>query len=171
MRQGFDNIWPGEDALDKLKLNLESKAESYGFELRIIGGLLKFTPISVHTHVFLELEEEQFSGTTRIYKHRNYELTVKWKGRAVSQEWVEKFIQHNSDEARRITSQLQKVDNKANLSNNRPEQSKKIEHGVARAKCSVCDGDGRWLSGDTRDGDMRFEYCSKCSGAGYVNCD
>ena len=44
--------------LGDLSIELKSKAEEYGFNVRYVGGLLKFTPKNVFTKVMLELEHD-----------------------------------------------------------------------------------------------------------------
>lgn len=67
------------------------------------GRLLKLCPVGVKTRVLLELD---FWGrSARIYRHRDYELTQKYRGRAVGFEWITGFILANKIVAEEIVHQ------------------------------------------------------------------
>ena len=101
--------------LKRLMTEIKVEADKCGFDIRLIGELLKFTPKKVYTHLMLELEEvnkevytqldEQpsFQNYIVIYQHRNSELTTKYKGKTVSKKWVLGFLQTHAIEAKKIS--------------------------------------------------------------------
>lgn len=80
----YEGAFLREDELKKLKERVEIKAAACNFELRLVGGLLKFTPARAYTPIFLELEQPVLQNLVVIYKHRASSLTSKYQGKAVS---------------------------------------------------------------------------------------
>ena len=94
MWENNDGYFVREDILKKLKNAVEEKAKECNIEIRLLGGLLKFTPTNVYNEVFLELEQPDFKNVSVIYKHGSSQLTSDHKGKAVSEKWVVGFLQH-----------------------------------------------------------------------------
>ena len=158
----------GTTALSNLKAILEIKAQSCGFEIRLIGGLLKFTPKGVYSKVFLELEQPEFRPYAVIYNHRTHELTQMHKGKRVTKDWISRFLEYNSKEANDEIEKKGSLDPKKSQTpvNSIDRSPRKL---VARTRCPECQGMGSWQAGDPRDGDSRFEYCSVCRGVGHID--
>jgi hypothetical protein len=51
-----------------------------------------FTPKGAFSDILLELEHSLDDGFIRLRRHRTTELTVKYKGRVVSVDWVKGFL-------------------------------------------------------------------------------
>lgn len=160
------------DVLERLKAEVEDRAQTCSMEVRLIGGLLKFTPAGVYTRVLLELEQPASANYAVIYRHRTAKLTSKNKGKAVSARWVLGFLEHNSSEAKEAIAQKQAEDAQKQEAM-KVEAERRLTRAncspVPRVRCTSCYGQGRWQMGDPRDGDSRFEYCLVCRGAGYVD--
>lgn len=157
------------DALDRLKVEVEDTANKCSIEIRLVGGLLKFTPRGVYTRVLLVLEQASFRDVVVINLHRTSKLTSEHKGKIISANWVLGFLEQNSSEAkeaiRKEESRQQEAEKfKADLARARPIRSRS-----SRLKCKECNGAGKWQVGDPSYGDTHFEYCSSCHGAGYVD--
>lgn len=117
------------DGLKKLMLDIEDEAYICDFEIRLLGGLLKFTPKNVYTKVFLEIEQSSaFQVDFIIYKHRTYELTKKYKGRQISKEWVLKFLENNAVEAGELVEE----------NKNNPPKIRKPNYITGYEKIKVC---------------------------------
>lgn len=155
------------EPLERLKTEIETVANDCFIEVRLIGGLLKFTPIGVYTKLLLVLEKKSpFDNAVVIHSHRNYKLTTEHKGKAVSTSWVLGFLKHNASEAKEVVRSEKRRQQEV-------EKAKaELEHAaspIPRVKCEKCNGEGRWLAGDPSYGDAHFQYCSACHGAGYVD--
>ena len=161
--------WVREDALAKLKSEIEDVALEFCFEIRLIGGLLKFTPFGVYSKVFLELEQPDFKNYSVIYTHRTRELTSNYKGEPVSTKWVVGFLEANTTAAKELVAKSEAQSKITDEATKREDMQSKRRPAVTRVECGSCHGEGRWRIGDPRDGDLHFEYCSACSGAGYVD--
>lgn len=180
MRNEKNNFYVRTDVLTDLKNSIEEKAKACSIEVRLLGGLLKFTPIGVYTKILLELEQRGFKNVPIIYRHRTPELTSMYKGKAVTDLWVIGFLEYNSKEANEHIARKQgkgklkrAVSFQFGKSVARTPAPLQFGKPVARApaprvRCRACDGEGRWREGDPRDGDVRFVACSACRGAGYV---
>ncbi len=83
--------------LKNLLVDIQTKAEECNFRVKYIGGLLKFTSMGLDGRVMLELEQPEYLGCIVIYTHRDILLTMSYKGRIVSLEWVEDFLDANSN--------------------------------------------------------------------------
>ena len=157
------------DELVKIQTEIEEQAKACSIEARLVGGLLKFTPIGNYTKVFLELEQPSFQSRPVIYRHRTPELTSEYKGKAVSSRWVFGFLEHHAAEARKSVSKQQVQI--AQRQNDRKGLTIPMVDtnwtAPRRLACKACGGEGRWREGDPRDGDARFEYCQACRGSGY----
>jgi hypothetical protein len=158
-----------EDALKKLKSSVTKAAEECNIEIRVLGGLLKFTPIGVYDKVLLELEQPNFGPSTVIYKHKTSALTSEHKGKAVSEKWVIGFLKHNALEAKRLIDEKKQSGSKSEKSNNDNAQmprrhpaslQKKEEfnygYNAEKTICPVCNGDGGAAG-----------QCYKCGGSGW----
>jgi hypothetical protein len=110
MWENNDSYFVREDALKKLKNAVEEKAKKYNIEIRLLGGLLKFTPTGVYNNVFLELEQPDLENVSVIYKHKNSQLTSDHKGKAVSEKWVVGFLQYHANEAEQLIQKKKKSD-------------------------------------------------------------
>ena len=93
----------GDERLRQYKEYLARQKESEYYEIKILGGLLKVTPKGVPGKLLLELEQE--TGEVCLYRHRDEELTKKFKGRRVSKDWVRKFLSANVELSKRLTSE------------------------------------------------------------------
>ena len=60
MWKDFESYYVREDLLAKLKSEIDDEAKRCSIEVRLLGGLLKFTPLGVYTKVILELEQPNF---------------------------------------------------------------------------------------------------------------
>lgn len=172
MWEDFESYYVMEDALAKLKSEVENEAKQCSIEVRLLGGLLKFTPLGVYTKVLLELEQPNFNNYPVIYKHRNYQLTSEHKGKAVSKKWVTGFLKHHSslaqdlirqherDLATKNTQTTERVPNRSKPTVSRSKE-KELEqtYGYSAGKgiCPVCNGDGG-AAGN----------CYKCGGSGWA---
>jgi hypothetical protein len=162
MWEGYKDDHFDVSALIRLQSEIEKLAKACSIEVRLVGGLLKFTPIGVYTKVLLELEQPNFKSFPVIYQHRTPELTSLYKGKAVSRRWVAGFLKHNASEARKFVSE-QQMEIAKRQNEEKDTQRKMAETSRTRPKrvrCKACGGEGRWRAGDPRDGDARFEYCS-----------
>jgi hypothetical protein len=170
MWEDFDSSYLREDSLEKLKSSVATLARECNIELRILGGLLKFTPIGVYRNVLLELEQPNFENTTVIYKHRNSTLTSEYKGKAVSEKWVINFLKHNALEAKHLIEQMKQNENnskKPKMNIELPKQhifpqrtnkeNKKYGYSEKKTICYVCNGDGGAAG-----------QCYKCGGSGWA---
>jgi hypothetical protein len=108
------------DALDTLMRAISDTAVQHGMEATMVGSrrwisatadepgytddgrLLKLIPRGVPTRPLLEIELD--GATPRIYKHRESDLTARFKGRAVTATWVAGFISANSALAHELLS-------------------------------------------------------------------
>lgn len=172
MWEDYESGYVREDALAKLKHEVEDEAKRCSIEVRLLGGLLKFTPLGIYTNVLLELEQTNFNKYPVIYKHRSGPLTLKHKGKAVSTKWVVGFLKYHSSEAHDLIKQHEIDGNtkKTEKTEIAPEKSRLavsdyqvIKHdktyGYSRNKgiCPVCNGDGGAAG-----------QCYKCGGSGWA---
>lgn len=171
MTEEYESYFERVDSLISLKNAIGKEAEKLGFEIRLLGGLLKFTPTGLYSKVYLELEQSGFTEKISIYKHRNHELTKAHKGKKITKKWVISFLQHNSSEAKRQILEKEanekdfekEDDNKIRRAKpllvSQKETEKNAEFGYSSGKslCPVCHGDGG----------ARGE-CYKCSGSGWA---
>ncbi len=168
MWEDYESYYVREDALAKLKHEIEDEAKRCSIEVRLLGGLLKFTPLGVYTKVLLELEQPNFKNYPVIYKHRNGQLTSEHKGKAVSTKWVVGFLKHHSSEAQDLITNVaiknaQKTERDtvkstpvvSSLSENKPEQT--YGYSANKGICPVCNGDGGAAG-----------QCYKCGGSGWA---
>ncbi len=160
-----------DDELTKLKDKIESEAKRCSIEVRLLGRLLKFTPLGVFTKVLLELEQSNSNKSLLIYKHRNRQLTSEHKGKAVSIKWIIAFLNYHSSEAKDLIKKHEEVDAKnANKPEKDPEVSKHVIRNPAatiplqtfgysanKEICRVCNGDGGAAG-----------QCYKCGGSGWA---
>ena len=95
-----------------------------------------------------------------ILSHRTDELTSKYKGQRVYDDWVIKFCAHHADEAKIKTAnnleQSKKLRDEENLNmlSRYKERKTGLKHGTNL--CPVCNGDGG------------IRKCYKCEGTGWV---
>lgn len=172
MWEGYESGYVREDALAELKYEVEDEAKRCSIEVRLLGGLLKFTPLGIYTNVLLELEQPNFNKYPVIYKHRSCQLTLKHKGKAVSTKWVVGFLKYHSSEVHELIEQheIDGTTKKTEKTEIVPEQNRLtvsghqvIKHdktyGYSRDKgiCPVCDGDGGAAG-----------HCYKCGGSGWA---
>ncbi|MDM1696671.1 hypothetical protein HX099_08375 [Thiopseudomonas alkaliphila] len=172
MWEDYESYYVREDALAKLKHEIEDEAGRCSIEVRLLGGLLKFTPLGVYTKVLLELEQPNFKNYPVIYKHRNGQLTSEHKGKAVSTKWVVGFLKHHSSEAQDLIKQhetnvaiknaqeterdtVKSTHVVSSLSENKPEQT--YGYSANKGICPVCNGDGGAAG-----------QCYKCGGSGWA---
>ena len=168
----YESGYVRDDVLAKLKHEIEDKAKRCSIEVRLLGGLLKFTPLGVYTNVLLELEQPNFNKYPVIYKHRSGQLTSKHKGKAVSTKWVVGFLKYHSSEAHDLikqheidgaTKNTQKIEidpEKGMPSVNGYqgyEPDKTYGYSDSKGICSVCNGDGGAAG-----------QCYKCGGSGWA---
>lgn len=171
MREGYEDDYLRVNELSDLQSKIAQQADACSIEVRLVGGLLKFTPVGIYTKILLELEQPNFKSCPVIYRHRTYELTSLHKGRFVTDRWVAGFLEHNASEARRCVAERQAETSKKQDEEHdtqRDEMAKNLP-ALERVRCKECGGEGRWRAGDPRDGDARFEHCRECHGAGYVD--
>jgi len=133
--------------LGDLSIELKSKAEEYGFNVRYVGGLLKFTPKNVFTKVMLELEHDD-DGFVKIYKHRTQELTNTTRGRKVSKCWIIGFMEANSTEAKKETLLVTKLVNEKIPENDKtiPLYGWKFHHKQEYRRQEECNACGKPLN-------------------------
>ena len=172
MWEDYESYYVREDALAKLKNEIEGEAKRCSIEVRLLGGLLKFTPLGVYTKVLLELEQPNFKNYPVIYKHRNGQLTSEHKGKAVSTQWVVGFLKHHSSEAQDIIKQhetdvaikntqeterdtVKNIPVVSSSSENKSEQT--YGYSANKGICPVCNGDGGAAG-----------QCYKCGGSGWA---
>lgn len=172
MWEDYESYYVREDALAKLKHEIEDEAKRCSIEVRLLGGLLKFTPLGVYTKVLLELEQPNFKNYPVIYKHRNGQLTSEHKGKAVSTKWVVGFLKHHSSEAQDLIKQhetdvaiknaqeterdaVKSIPVVSSSSGNKPEQT--YGYSANKGICPVCNGDGGAAG-----------QCYKCGGSGWA---
>jgi hypothetical protein len=148
--------------LQQLFETLREYSLGRGIETRLVADLLKFNPIGVRTRILLELGEYR-DGNVYIYRHRDPELTERFRKRHVSEAWVRGFIDHNQALARQVTAEAIEASARA--------ASVTIQRVPLRAECEQCHGEGRWFVGSLRDGDTAFEVCAACHGAGWIDQD
>lgn len=100
----------------KLKEFLQSlltESVSKNYSMQVVGGLLKITPKDVLSKVFLELEQETIVldednmvyGDIQLYRHKDVEVSKKFRGRKISKKWVLGFLSYNSNEAIKLTKE------------------------------------------------------------------
>jgi hypothetical protein len=157
-----------EDLLKKLKAEIEDRASECSIEVRLCGGLLKFTPRGVCRRVLLELEQrafEEFQDAVVINSHGTSELTSKYKGKAVSTLWVLSFLEQYSSEAKEAIEQHQSEESQQQEA----EREKASAARPPRVKCKGCGGESKWLTYGPIYGEPKYSYCSVCHGAGYVD--
>lgn len=169
MFRNNDTNYIKTDALERLKTEIEGVSTECFIEVRLIGGLLKFTPRGVYTKLLLVLEQPDFQDAVVINLHRTSKLTSEHKGKAVSTSWVLGFLEHNSSEAKEAVRSEETHQQEAEKAKAELERASRILPRPPRVKCKVCNGQGRWQAGDPSYGDAHFEYCSACHGAGYVD--
>ena len=172
MWKDFESYYVREDLLAKLKSEIDDEAKRCSIEVRLLGGLLKFTPLGVYTKVILELEQPNFKNYLVIYNHRNFKLTSEHKGKAVSIKWIVGFLKHHSSEAQNLIKQNEKDVAIKNIKKieidpiiSRPvissSKDEKLEqtYGYSANKCicPVCNGDGGAAG-----------QCYKCGGSGWA---
>ena len=138
-----------------------SKAYCDGDECWPDGALLKVCPRGVRTRVLLEIELSGYE--IKLYKHRNFELTAKYKGRAVTNDWLVRFIRHNQNLANEIIAEYGKskdIDCVLGLPAPKkaapPEYIQKIKAERHNVTCA-CRGE--------------VEDCVRCYGKGYYTTD
>ncbi|OUR67040.1 hypothetical protein A9Q80_05530 [Cycloclasticus sp. 46_83_sub15_T18] len=168
MWEDYESYYVREDALKILKRSVTKVATECNIETRVLGGLLKFTPIGVYDKVLLELEQPSYGYETVIYKHRDSALTSEHKGKSVSKKWVIGFLKHNSIDAKRLIDEKKHNDSKSENAKKDNTQTPKSHLATAQIKeetnygysegksiCRACNGDGGSAG-----------QCYRCSGSG-----
>lgn len=168
----YESNYVREDVLAKLKREIENEAKKCSIEVRLLGGLLKLTPLGLYTKVLLELMQPDFKNYLVIYKHRNSQLTSEHKGKAVSTKWVLGFLKHHSSEAQDLIKQhetsvalknaqendrdtVQSIAVVSSSSEKKAEQT--YGYSANKGICPVCNGDGGAAG-----------QCYKCGGSGWA---
>lgn len=105
------------DTKEDKKLNfllkqLLADPASKAYLINVVGGLLKVSPKGVPSKILLELEQESITldderivyGDICLYKHKDKNLSMEYKGRKISNKWVLSFLSHNCNEAMSLTN-------------------------------------------------------------------
>jgi hypothetical protein len=116
------------------------------------GRLLKICPKDVRTKVLLEIE-----AGNRIYRHRNYKLTEKYKGRTIGLDWITGFIQDNKNLAESLIKEKSEILNPVKTVALKPKSLSEEELINLRSERHIknCECNGR------------NESCPNCFGKGF----